>query len=448
MTRTVEDDGVFADYWADDESWLLCEVCGRESCEDHVPTQNVTEEPIAITAPTPEDERARRVDAEVERERARREARRRLDAEERGPIEVPAFHSLTELLARPVTDPEWQIRDVMPRGSRVMLPAQFKAGKTTLSGNYIRSRVDGDRFLGRFDVEPMDGALLLFDLEMSEAKTLAWLRDQGIRHTERVIPVSLRGRAASFNPLDPENRARWAARAREWHATATVFDCLRPALDALGLNEHTEVGQFLVAFDAFLADAGILDALVVHHMGHTGERSRGDSRLRDWPDVEWRLVRRDDDPASARYLACYGRDVDVPETQLAYDATTRRLTITGGSRRDAAHRDALAAVVDVLDSTGEEMSGRAIEAALEDSVHPRAAIRGALRLGIRTDALTVTEGPRRSRLYASVRQCAAVRRQCAGSPVSECADAYIGGAHTAQSGKLSSAPSAPEVGDV
>ena len=91
------------------------------------------------------------------------------------------------------------------------------------------------------------------------------------------------------------------------------------------------MGAFLVPLDALLAEAGIPDALVVHHMGHTNERSRGDSRLRDWPDVEWRLMRKDDDPASARFFTAYGRDVDVEEQELGYDAATRRLTVVGGS---------------------------------------------------------------------------------------------------------------------
>jgi hypothetical protein len=65
---------------------------------------------------------------------------------------------------------------------------------------------------------------------------------------------------------------------------------------ALGLDEHREAGRFLVALDTLLADAGIPDAAVIHHMGHVTERSRGDSRIRDWP--EWRLVREDDEPSS------------------------------------------------------------------------------------------------------------------------------------------------------
>jgi hypothetical protein len=86
-------------------------------------------------------------------------------------------------------------------------------------------------------------------------------------------------------------------------------------------------------------------------LGHVGECSRGDSRLRDWPDTEWRLVRdksNDEDgaadPAAARYFAAYGRDVDQPEQLLAYDPTFRRLTIAGGSRKEA-KVDALATAV-------------------------------------------------------------------------------------------------------
>jgi hypothetical protein len=404
----------------DPRAAALAELDALDADDVAVP---LNDEPIGLTAPAPEDERERRIDAEVERERARREARRRLDAEERGPLVLPAFETLTDHLARPVTEPEWQIRDVMPRASRVMMPAQFKAGKTTLSANYIRSRVDGDPFLGRFHVEPMDGAMLLFDLEMSHAKMLAWLRDQGIIRTDRVIPISLRGRPAAFNPLDPRNRATWAALAREWRVTGTVFDCLRPALDALHLNEHTEAGQFLVAFDAFLAEAGIVDALMVHHMGHVNERSRGDSRLRDWPDVEWRLVRRDDDPASARYLTCYGRDVDVPESALHYDPLTRRLTIEHGvSRREETSRAALEDVLAVLRAKAAPLSGRQLKDELSESEHPRDAIDAALKLGGRTGALAIAEGPRRAKLYSlpRVSECPGVSGQCPADSENEC----------------------------
>lgn len=116
-----------------------------------------------------------------------------------------------------------------------------------------------------------------------------------------------------------------------------------------------------MAFDALLREASISDALVIQHMGHLAERARGDSRLRDWPDVEWRLVRQDDDPSSARFLSAYGRDLDQSEQQLAFDATTRRLTLCGGSRQDARIESALDAVAAVLEANPEPRCGRALK---------------------------------------------------------------------------------------
>jgi hypothetical protein len=160
--------------------------------------------------------------------------------------------------------------------------------------------------------------------------------------------VALRGKVATFNIVDPATRARWARHIGL--GDVLLFDCLRPVLDALGLDESHDAGRFLVAFDALLAEAGIGEGGIAHHMGHVGERSRGDSRLRDWPDVEWRLVRdksNDDetDPAAARYFAAYGRDVDQPEQLLGYDPATRRLTIAGGSRKNAKAEALVTAVV-------------------------------------------------------------------------------------------------------
>src|SRR5690606_12636698 len=172
-----------------------------------------------------------------------------------------------------------------------------------------------------------------------------------------------------------------------------ILDCLRPVLAALGLDEHHDAGKFLVAFDALLAEAGIPDALVVHHMGHAAERSRGDSRLRDWPDVEWRLVREDpDDPGSRRYVSAYGRDVDVPESQLDYNPENRHLVVMGGSRKESAGRLALPDVLGVIGTR--EMSGNEIEKALAESDHSRAAVRDALKIGVRDGLLGVRPGPR------------------------------------------------------
>jgi hypothetical protein len=236
---------------------------------------------------------------------------------------------------------DWRIDGWQPRQARVLLAAQFKSGKSVLVHNYLRSLVDGTAFLGTAAVTPIAGTAILLDVEMSERQSDAWLRCQGIEHDDRVIIYSLRNAARSFNLLDERIRHEWATRLRDQGAEALVLDCVRPVLDALGLDEHRDAGLFLVAFDQLLREAEIPESLAVHHMGHGNERARGDSRLRDWPDVEWKMVRKDEDPSSMRFIAAYGRDVDVSESALTYDPQTRHLTLAGGSRAVLKRREAL-----------------------------------------------------------------------------------------------------------
>ena len=352
------------------------------------------------------EQRARDVHAAEDRERRKqkrredRAIRRELDAEERAPLEAPDVATLRERLARPRTETAWRIERWQPAESRIMLSAQFKAGKTTLVGNLIRSLTDSDPFLSRDVVTRVNGRVALLDFEMGQTQLDDWLRAQRIRSDDRVLIIPLRGMASAFDITLPDVRSLWVARFRQARVEYLAVDCLRPILDSIGLDEHHEAGKFLVHFDTLLREAEIPDALVVQHMGHTGERARGDSRLRDWPDVEWRLVREDEeDPAGARYLTAYGRDVDVEESKLEYDGATRRLAIAGGSRRDAKADKALDDVRAVLRKADKALSGRAIEAELAETDHSRATIRRALRLATRNGEIVTESGARGARLH-------------------------------------------------
>lgn len=239
---------------------------------------------------------------------------------------------------------------VWPVGGRVVLAAQYKAGKTTLRNNLLRSLVDGDHFLDEFRVEAFEGTVVLIDNELDERMLRRWLREQGIKNTDRVHVLSLRGRVGSFDLLDDQVRARFANMIREVQGAVVLFDCLRPVLDALGLSEDKDAGRFLVAFDALLAESGASEAVVIHHMGHSGERSRGDTRLRDWPDVEWQLIREatggEQAAEARRFFKAYGRDVNVPEGLLEYDEETRRVTLAGGSRRQTTGENLVPALLE------------------------------------------------------------------------------------------------------
>jgi hypothetical protein len=98
--------------------------------------------------------------------------------------------------------------------------------------------------------------------------------------------------------------------------------------------------------------AGVTEALILHHMGHTGERSRGDSRIIGWPDATWKMFRETpEDENSPRYFSAYGRDVHCAEDELHYNPQHRRLTLTGdGSRKQAQALRLEVAVMKILQS--------------------------------------------------------------------------------------------------
>jgi hypothetical protein len=303
-------------------------------------------------------------------ELTRRVAREWVRVRERGAIVVPEPYSLTDMLSRPVMDMRYRVggpyadvvegmnlgdvQGLWPLNGRMMVVAKRKTGKTTLNGNLVKSLVDDEPFLGLCPVVPVTGAVGLLDTEMSESMLQVWFRDFGVGNTEQVKVWALRGQARKFDILDDKVRAQWAERLGESSIEVFLLDCLSPCLTALGLTESNEdIGTFLQAFDALLVEAAVTDAALYHHMGHVAERARGASRLRDWPEAEWRLTyeKTDDNEdveAGSRFLTAYGRDVELVESQLSFDRATRLLTLEGGSRADHRIRRHVPAVVAVV----------------------------------------------------------------------------------------------------
>lgn len=266
---------------------------------------------------------------DVEKERRRRHAKRTVDAEEAAEAatklrdQIPASESLADLLAAPPEAEEFVIDGLLPTGARALFPAARKSGKTTTRNELVRALVDGVPFLGYFQTQTRTKVSVI-DIEMSRAQTYRWLADVGIKNTAAVNLQILRGKAATFNILDDATRAVWAEALAG--AEVVILDCLRPILDALGLNENTDAGQFLVAFDALMDEAGVSEAIVIDHAGHGNDRARGDSRKEDWADVLWYLEMADrQDPTSERKFRAMGRDVEVAQGVLEYDAETRRV---------------------------------------------------------------------------------------------------------------------------
>lgn len=331
--------------------------------------------------------------------RARRAAQRLVDAEERPAAELPVVLTLAQRLALPVDPVVWRVEDWLPAGGRAILAAQAKSGKSSLASNLVRSLVDGVPFLDRTPVAPVSGRVAVFDFELSPPMLDRWYAQLGIQAADRVLLIPMRGRGSAFDLRDDGLRARWAQTLRQLEVEFVVWDCVRPVLDALGLDENHDAGLALTAFDALLSDAGLSEALVVHHMGHGQDRARGDSSILGWPDVNWRLT-HDGDLAGPRYLDAFGRDVAEPEISLTRDPDTGRMAVAGGSRATARIDRTVELVRDALRGSPDPMTASALEQAATAAGVPRKTLRQMLAQMVAAGEVTVEVGEKNARLHS------------------------------------------------
>lgn len=291
------------------------------SLDESVPPQLLTYD---------DDNIRQEVAAEVKKALIRRRVRTALDEQAEAEGEPFDAGTLREVLARPA-DPPARAEGLIPWNASTLVVAQRKTGKTTFILNWARSLLTGDDFLGRFPTEPIGGNIALLNYEVSAATVAAWARDHDI-DPDRVLLVNLRGRR---NPLShPDDRARLAELLRGHDVEAVAVDPFGRAFDGKSQNDAGEVTAWLVALDTFVrTEVGASDLLLAAHAGWNGERSRGSTALEDWADVVITLT-RDAEDDSQRFLRAIGRDVDVDEDRLDFDAGTRHLTLSGvGSRK-------------------------------------------------------------------------------------------------------------------
>ncbi|HEY2434614.1 MAG TPA: AAA family ATPase, partial [Vicinamibacterales bacterium] len=112
-----------------------------------------------IVNATPEDaERLaheKLTDAAYRKRKAQLAADKRVRAEEHPPKPIPKPRTLAERLAHKTQPLPYRVADLMVYGQRVLLVAQYKAGKTTLVLNLVRALVDNRPFLNKYRVAPV-----------------------------------------------------------------------------------------------------------------------------------------------------------------------------------------------------------------------------------------------------------------------------------------------------
>lgn len=330
----------------------------------------------------------------------------------------PRLMLLRDWLLLPVPPIAWLVVGWMYAMSRTLIFAQFKAGKTTLIGNLVRSLADGVLFLGEALVTGLapGETVVLLDFEMSEAQLKLWLQEQGIVNTDRVVVKPLRGIARTFNILDAKCRSQWAADLRDVNCRFLIIDCIGPLMSALDLDEsnNTQAAQFLRLIDELLVEAGVPNCWLVHHMGHDDRRPRGASAVLGWCDVAITLSRTGDVSTGQRSISAAGRDVSQPKRNLIYDPVTHHFTLApatqfsfsagGGSGAPApkpkATERALQEIVALLQPPSPHLSVKDIAAALAaaGSAFHVNTVRDAVALGVQRGELKAL-GPNNSRVY-------------------------------------------------
>ncbi len=241
----------------------------------------------------------------------------------------------------------WRIRGLWLQKQIVMLTARWKAGKTTMVTNVVRSLVDGAPFLGQFETTPVDGAVVIVNAEMTRRQFNRWMFESNIQNRDKVLAFHVREAGPSSGDiLDPTRRDELVALLNEVGAKVLILDPLNPLLSSAGVEENssTDVAKWFTALGDVIERTQVEDVMLVHHFGHAGQRGRGSSKFMDAPDALWTYTMdeqkdeetdEDDDellgpvqrPAAPRYLSAVGRDVDLPKSVVNFDPETRVLTV-------------------------------------------------------------------------------------------------------------------------
>lgn len=276
---------------------------------------------------------------EIKMSRARRMAKKVLDAEEaESTYHTPIYvRSLTDELKLPIEEVKWTIKDVFPTGANVTLTAQYKAGKTTLINSLAKSLADGEKFLNYFDQPDHNGRIVIFNYEVSENQYRRWMNDVAIESSDKITLVHLRGKRLPL--IVPRVEDLVVSILKDLDAKTWILDPFARAFTGCGdENSNSDVGVFLDTLDVIKDRAGVSNLVLPIHTGRAQEngvdRARGATRLDDWADVRWLLKKTQD----GRFFSADGRDVMQEEQMLTFDEQTRSLTLGGVDSRMAKKR--------------------------------------------------------------------------------------------------------------
>jgi hypothetical protein len=237
----------------------------------------------------------------------------------------PSAELLSDDLEDDSGPPAYRIESLLREGQNLLIVAQYKVGKTTLTMQLLKAYCDGGSFLDYFTVKQPEGNIAVWNYELSAQQWRSWARKLNIINTDRAAVLHLRGYHVDLmTTIGQEFAAEWLA----------DRDCSVWIIDTYGAaycgeeNSNSDARDFLRAVENVARKAGVSEVIFTIHRGakrqrEGEERARGATRVHDWADVAWTYSKNG---SGVRFLSAMGRDVEHPEFSLAFESETKALS--------------------------------------------------------------------------------------------------------------------------
>lgn len=251
-------------------------------------------------------------------------------------VDIGTMVNGKDFLATPKVNPRWVVQGLINYGTSSILTGKYKAGKSTLMLNLIKSLTTGGEFLGKFQV-PHPMRVAYADMELGWDMAQRWIGEvEGIDAT-KLEYLGLRGQGYKLNMRSETLRAKWARSLMEKEVDVLIIDPMSPILSALGLDENSAetVRPLLDSLDMLSVEANLKAVVVSHHTGHQdANRARGSTAWMDWASSFMSVVRQGEEYDSPRFFRASGRDVALSATELTFHQEHRELTLAGPAKFD------------------------------------------------------------------------------------------------------------------
>ena len=263
-------------------------------------------------------------------------AKQRIAESEFVPPEIEVMSFAEEMLI-PSPPIQWTIKDLHVIGGNTTITASQKSGKTTCMMNLVKSLADNEPFLGEFETRELNGNILFLNYEVNPEQFKRSLAAVGVRNPEKIFHLPLRGK--TFD-LMSDQAILWLASTYliPFEIEVLVVDPFHGAFN-LDENSNSDVSLWTKKLDQIKETYGILDSFIPVHTGRgdgVQRRARGATRIDDWADHRWILVK--DDESNIREFEAIGRDVGVDPRAIEFEPSTRKMSLGTGSARQNVHK--------------------------------------------------------------------------------------------------------------